>query len=169
MGGELRADSLAVSLLNLGANKLDYFVREAVDLTVEPTAAGSIVRLTIHLDNPTPTGQSGYVAGPSPALAGTLRAGDYRGMLAVTLPGGSAGVTMAGVDKVDVQGPDGPTRVVGATVILRRGESKDVRLQFTLPGNVGSMLIEPSARVPAAEWHYGPDSWQDDRPRTANW
>jgi hypothetical protein len=169
LGGELTSTSLAVSLLNTGGNKLDWFVRTDVSLAIQPGAASTVVRLSIRIVNTTPPGESGYVAGPNPALANVLSAGDYRGMFAVNVPGAAADIKVNGVDKVEVQGPDGPTRVVGATVVIRRGETEEITVEFELPGSVGSMLIEPSARVPPSEWHYEDDSWQDDRRRTANW
>ncbi|MGE0794210.1 MAG: DUF4012 domain-containing protein [Acidimicrobiia bacterium] len=169
MDGALTSDSLAVSLLNTGGNKLDWFVRTDVVMTSEPGEGGrTAVRLAVRIDNPTPEGESGYVAGPHPALVPLLRAGDYRGMLAVNLPGQADDIEVEGVDAVEVRGADGPTRVVGSTVVVRRGSTVEVTVRFTLPASVGSVLIEPSARVPAARWHYGGGAWQDDRRRVAN-
>jgi FtsP/CotA-like multicopper oxidase with cupredoxin domain len=116
-----------------------------------------------------PSGESSFVADPDPSLARTLAYGDYEGLLAVNVPGSAANVVVAGVDGVEVQGRDGPTQVVGATVVVRRGQTVSVTVSFELPGTVGTMLIVPSARVPAAEWQYGKDSWQDKDPHRSNW
>ncbi|HEY2333177.1 MAG TPA: DUF4012 domain-containing protein [Acidimicrobiales bacterium] len=169
MSGQLTPDTLAVSLLNTGANKLDWFTHLDDDLTIVPGATTTSVRVTVKISDLTPPTEASYVAGPNPALVGVVSAGDYRGLLAVTVPGAATDVKIDGVDSVDVAGRDGPTRVVGGTLIVRRGATRQVTVTFTLPGRVGSMLVEPSGRVPAAQWHDGPHSWQDVGPHVANW
>ena len=112
VGGGLTSRSVAVSLVNLGSNKLDPYVPVHVAVGTSPEGADTSVTLTVTAHNTTPPGQSQFIAGPSPGSS--LPYGAYSGVVATNVPGSAMHVTMNGVPSLAVDGPDGPTRVVGA-------------------------------------------------------
>jgi hypothetical protein len=167
MQGELEPDSLLVSLLNRGANKLDWFLDVEAELTVERARDGWDVSVEVEIANETPDGEPDYIAGPARGI--DLDAGEYRGILAVNVPGAARGARFDGVEELAVAGGDGPTRVVGFQLDLPRGESRTAILRFHLPAGADHLVVEPSARVPAISWHYGSSEWEDSASRVANW
>ena len=67
----LQEDSLAVSVLSRGANKLDYFLDVSADISTKSTASGTEVTVDIGLKNRTPAeGEPKYVPGPEHRRAG---------------------------------------------------------------------------------------------------
>jgi hypothetical protein len=168
MSGALQRDSLLVSVLNRGGNKLDWFLDVDAELATERRRGGTDVTVTISLTNETPAdGEPDYIQGPYPGL--DLDPGEYRGILTVNVPGDAQGSGFDGVDSLAVVGADGATRVVGFQLDLPRGETRTVVLRFHLPGGADHLVVEPSARVPGITWHYGSSDWEDSESRTAKW
>ncbi len=167
VGGDLSGSSLMVSVLNRGGNKLDWFLRVDADLSIVPTANGSqgVVRVTVR--NEAPAGEPLVVQGPHPDIE--ARAGEYVGILAVSLPGAAGGGRIDGVDRLGIVGPDGATRVVGTYFKLPRGQTRTFVVRFELSVRGGSMRVEPSARVPAMRWRFGSETWTDEVARTVDW
>jgi len=167
VGGELSGSSLMVNVLNRGGNKLDWFLRVDADLSIVPTANGSqgVVRLTIR--NEAPAGEPRVVQGPHPDI--DARAGEYVGILTVSLPGAAGGGRIDGVDRLGIVGSDGATRVVGTYFRLQRGSVRTFVIRFELSVRAGSMRVEPSARVPATRWRFGSQTWTDEIARTVEW
>jgi hypothetical protein len=165
--GSLTARSVAVNVVSQGGNKLDQFLPVSVDLTTRPSGTDTTVTLRTTLANRTPDGESEFVAGPFPGLP--LAYGDYSGVVADTLPGGATGVTMTGAGALTALGPDGPTRVVAAPIVIHQGGTATVVTTFRLAGTHGSMQLVPSARVPAVRWTYRGATVTDDRPVTFAW
>jgi hypothetical protein len=84
----------------------------------------------------------------------------------VTLPGDAGGARVDGVEALAVAGADGPTRVVGFQLRVDQGQSRTAVVRFTLPGDHGTVRVEPSARVPATTWTGPGDAWTDVTART---
>jgi hypothetical protein len=165
MDGSLPSDSVLVSLLNRGGNKLDWFMDLDAELSVQRASGGWEVAVEITMRNETPEGEPDYVAGPYPGL--DLVAGEYRGILAVNVPGAAEGAHFDDVDELAVAGADGATRVVGFQLEVARGEERTVTLRFRLPSTADHVVVLPSARVPGITWHYGSSAWEDSTSRTA--
>jgi len=165
--GGLQPDSLAVSMLNRGGNKLDTFLAVSSDLSFEPDGDGTRGTLRVVLENRVPPGEPAYIAGPA---AGSGVAKDvYLGLFTVTLPGSARNASIEGVAQLAVVGPDGPTRVVGMELAIPPGESRTVVVRFGLPGPQGSVLVEPTARFPATQWSSGSDRWADEGSHRVRW
>jgi hypothetical protein len=164
--GAMEPDSLAVSLLNVGANKLDQFLTVDADLATREVADGGIdVTVTLAVSNDAPEGLPPYVAGPDPST--DLVEGLYRGLVAVSSPGVGSRATIEGAGVPLVDGVDGPTRVNAVGYLeLPRGEERTITIRFRLPAGLGELVVEPSARVPPITWHAGHRTWQDTQPRT---
>jgi hypothetical protein len=146
-------DSLLLALVNGGATKLDYFLDVEAELTTAAGAQGTDAMLRVVVTNRVPEGEPVYVAGPfdrdSPP------AGQYKGTLAVTLPGDASGAVIDG-QPVAAAGPDGPTQVVATHFELPRGQTGQFSVRFQLPATRRGLWLEPAARVPALRWRlYG--------------
>lgn len=164
MAGDLGPDSLAVSVLNRGVNKLDAFLRVDAELTTVAAGGGTDVAVRIRLRNETPDGQPRYVTGPAPGFP--WEPGRYVGVLALDVPGAATGVRLEG-GAVVTAGPEGPVQVVATEVSIPKGQGTQVVVRFHLPQRHGRLAVEPSARVPGIAWRYGSGAWQDSRRRTA--
>jgi hypothetical protein len=150
IAGELHADSLAVSVMNFGGNKLDQFLQVDAALSVQTqSGGGSDARLDLRLHNGAPPGVAGYVAG-----SGTAE-GVYQGVLAVNVPGAGSLPLLHGITPTLALGLDGPTKVAAAGYFqIPRGQTLRVTVQFQLPSGVSEMSVEPSARVPPVTWSF---------------
>ena len=158
--GTLAEDTLLLSVLNRFGNKLDQFLD--VDATLDASVDGELRRVTVTVDltNTTPEGLPRYLAGP---YAEGAVAGEYGGILTLTMPAGAGNPTVDGARAV-LAGPDGPTRVIGAEVRVLRGASTTVTISFDLPVAWSSVDVVPSARVPPVDWTAGSRTWAGDRP-----
>jgi uncharacterized protein DUF4012 len=165
--GSVGADSLLVALLNRGGNKLDQYVQVGAHLELHPNGGHTDGLLWITLDNRAPLPQPAYIVGPHPDTG--LAAGEYLGILAVTLPGAAREGRFDGIGQLAVAGPDGPSRVIGVEVRVPTGTRKTLVARFRLPGRHGEMVVEPSARVPLETWRGPEDAWDDRSTRTVRW
>jgi len=145
--GSLTRDGLMVTIQNHTGNKLDWFLRPSVDLTVDKLPGDyRRVHVRIHIVNPAPRGQPRYVVGDGRLVP----VGAYRALVAVYLPGGAINVSMPG-RTVALVGPDGPMRVVGTRIDIPRMGSADVSVVFDLPPDARTIDLLPSGRVPPIE------------------
>ncbi len=155
-------DTLLLSVMNRGGNKLDSYLAVASDVTVEPAGDLWRVGVEVSLENTAPTGLPAYVAGPHPFT--DLAEGEYKGIVALTLPSGAGNVEIDGGVPAAL-GDDGPTRVAATEVRLPRGTATSVRFQFDLPTSWESVQVLSSGRVVPTQWSSGAEIWTDDVPR----
>lgn len=156
--GQLPQDSMLLSMINRGGNKLDPLLGIHADLSVREADGNRRLSVTISIDNTTPEGLPTYVAGPHPNS--DLAAGDYLGILALTLPGGAGNIEVSGTPAGFV-GEDGATRVVTTTVMIPRGGTSQSVIEFDLPDSWETIVVQPSARIPATSWTAGLLQWPD--------
>lgn len=161
--GHLSERSLSVALLNRGAEKLDSWLSTTTEVSTTPAGRGRR-RLTIRyrIVNDAPAEGPAYLVGPN--LDG-LAVGDHRGLVVANLPAGATDVTLRGA-RTFLDGGDGPTRVVGGELTLRRGQTANVTVTATLPAAVDRLVLEPSARIPRTEWVVEGRRYGRDRRRT---
>jgi hypothetical protein len=161
LAGRLKPDSLSLSIMNFGGNKLDQFLK--VDATILARVRGdgrSAVHVTVRIKNVAPTGLPGYVAGPYPGSG--AGEGVYQGMLGVNAPGGGSFPSLRGVGPLRVAGADGPTKAAAAGYFqIARGRTLKASVDFVLPPAVRSVEIEPSARIPPIRWRFSGRSVTD--------
>ncbi len=165
--GSLTPQSLAVSVVSRGGNKLDQFLYASVALATRTVGSDTAVTMTTHLTNRTPSEQAQFIAGPYPGLG--LTYGDYAGIVANNLPAAASHITMTGTGPLTAKGAEGPTWLVAGPVLLHAGASTTVVVHFRLPGVHGSMTVMPSARVPSEQWTYKGAHFTDERPVTLRW
>jgi hypothetical protein len=157
-GGALAPDSVMVSLLNRGRNKEDYFTYTNAGIQPHVTPSGTDVTMTIVVDNRSPATDVPYVIGPGGGIESVVRpgetvaAGDYVGVLAVTLPQRATDIRIADDPAPVVFGPDGPTMVIGEQYLIPRGSHRVVTVQFHLPVGTRSVRLQPAARFPSLFW-----------------
>jgi hypothetical protein len=168
--GTVPKNGVMVSLLSQGGNKLDQFVSTSVHVTSKATTVGIDVTLTVDLANTTPTGLPKYVAGPTNSPEDpTLGApeGVYAGILSVDVPGPAGGSKINnGAVPAIAAGADGNNRVIAGRFSIARGQKETFTVTFTLPRSGGTMIVEPSARIPSEQWTFGKSHWTDDSAHT---
>lgn len=167
LSGALQPDSLALSILNRGGNKLDPFLKVESELVTEPSAGGTDVTVRLTFTNEAPEGLSSYAAGPP--TGGTWARGEYIGLVTLNVPAAAEDARFVAGQFDSLQGADGPTRVIAAELRLLQGESTTLEATFRLRGERGRMTVEPSARVPAVAWSHGSQLWEDSARRVAKW
>ncbi len=167
VSGRLTSRSVGVGLVNLGGNKLDQYVPVHVDVTTSPSRTSTQVTMTIHVVNDTPPGQSSFIAGPFPGV--DVGYGGYSGLVTANVPGSANDITMTGSGPVAVLGPDGPTGVIAAPIVVNDGASATVVVRFRVPGAHGAMSVFSSARVPTVVWSAEGQTFSDSAPRTIRW
>lgn len=151
-------DTMLLSVLNRGGNKLDSYL--AITSTVTTAEAGDLrhVSVEVVLTNQAPPDLPPYVAGPHPFT--DMVEGEYKGIVALTVPAGSGNLEVTGGTPAAI-GRDGPNRLAATEVRLRRGDSAKVRFDFDLPESTGPITVLPSARVVPTTWTMGSGSWTD--------
>lgn len=162
--GHLTERSLAASLVNRSATKLDSWIETGVEVSSSPGPGGRrALAVALTIEN-TAQGDEGprYVVGPN--VEG-LAAGDHRGLVVVNLPAGTTDVEVEG-GEVFLLGGDGPTVVVAAEVTVPAGESATVVVRARLRSGLDELLLEPSARIPRTRWEVDGRAIERDRRRT---
>ena len=167
VSGSLSANSVDVSLINRGGNKLDQYVPINVAVTTTPAGSDTAVTMTTRLTNGTPPGQSQFIAGPFPGVPVTY--GGYFGLVAANLPAAASDISMTGAGPLAVKGGEGPTWVLAAPVTIADGATSTVVVHFRMPGLHGSMTVVPSARVPAEQWTANGHTFDDTAPAVITW
>ncbi len=165
--GTIAPDSLAVTVINRGGNKLDQYLPVSVGVGTQPSGTGTEVTVTTTLEDRTPDGQSQVIAGPYPGLP--VSYGEYTGIIAENLPAVASGITLSGAGPLSAKGGEGPTWLIAAPFTVTQGATRTVVVRFHLPGSHGSMTVVPSARIPAEQWTAGGRTISDARPEVVAW
>ncbi|MEO6318941.1 MAG: DUF4012 domain-containing protein [Acidimicrobiales bacterium] len=157
--GDLDADSLLIALNNRAAGKTDPFVRVDAAMTSETGDEAVEISVALCIRNGIPDGEPPTVTNDRPAIG--LSSGDYRAILTASLPAAARSVRFEGIETLNVAGADGPSQVIGYQLQLPRGTATEVVLRFELPATWSSLVVEPSARVPAIRWSDERGQWRD--------
>jgi hypothetical protein len=168
LDGRIRPTSLAVSLLNRGGNKLDPFLDEKIGVTTRSSGGRTQVTVQVDLTNTAPAGLPPYVAGGPQSGAG-LQPGEYGGILVVNVPSGAGEVGVTGGEYTSLAGADGPSQARGVYLRVPSGGTTRVTVTFVLSGEHGSMVLEPSGRVPPAAWTFNEKPYRLELRRTVHW
>jgi hypothetical protein len=160
MDGALDPDGLMLTVQNQTGNKLDWFVKPSMALSVEQHAGGwRRAHLRISIANPTPLGEPSYIAGDGKLVP----SGTDRTLVAVYLPAWATNVEMPG-RTVSVVGPDGPMRVIGARVDIARGSTVEIDVTFSVPPGEEQIVLLPSGRARAVPLRDGARWFSDATP-----
>ncbi len=157
--GSLTEDSMLLSVMNRGGNKLDPYLK--VTSTMSATVDGDLRHIVVEvtMDNTAPSDLSNYAGGPYPGS--DLAPGEYKGIVALNMPGGAGNITMSGGVPAAL-GEDGPTRMAATEVRMPPGTGTSTRFEFDLPVSWEEVEVLASARVPPTRWIAGSEAWTDD-------
>jgi len=169
VAGELTNDSLMAAIVSRSGTKLDQYLGVTCSLSVDTASGSSQAALTVTLANRTPPGQSQYIAGPYPGL-GTVY-GEYVGFVAVNIPADASSRFYAtGASGPPVAwGAEGPVWLLAVPVDVKAGRTQTVVVHFKMPGDHGSVTVEPSARIPPESWTFRHRSFTDATPVSLSW
>lgn len=168
VSGVLPGDGFMVSFDNRAGNKLDQFLEARTEITHTRAAdGGTDVEARITAANHTPDGLPRYVQGPYKVP--DFQAGEYRGILTVSVPGWADHVRLDGVSKLVAAGPDGTTRVIAGDMDVPRGQTGEYTVRFHVPKGYGHLAVVPSARYPTVAYVSGGHEWHDTAPRDVTW
>ncbi|MGI8982931.1 MAG: DUF4012 domain-containing protein [Acidimicrobiales bacterium] len=167
VAGSLSADSMLLSVVNRGANKLDRFLNVSSEASFTRAGPDTDVTLRVTLRNQVPPGEPDYVLGSDPGSG--VAPGVYLGIVTVNLPAEATGARFDDVGQLAVAGSDGATRVIGVQLQLDPGSERIVVARFRLPGRSGEIRVEPSARVPATAWTGPEGEWSDKSAHEISW
>jgi hypothetical protein len=142
--GALHPDGLMVTVQNIAADKLDWYIDPAVSIrsTQERSTGIWRVRLTVTIPNPTREGDTAGVESYKP----DYEPGVHRAMVAVYLPRAAFDIRAVG-GEVTEAGADPPMWMVAQRVFIEEGDERAVTFGFALPPERGGFLLLPSARV----------------------
>jgi len=161
--GHLTSSTVSVGLVNRSATKVDSWVGTTVALRTERNAReGTRLTIRYQVQDGSPAEGPKYLVGPN--IDG-LAAGDVRSLVMANLPAGSTRMTVQGARKF-LNGGDGPTHVLGADLIVRRGQTATVTITADLPPGLRQLELEPSARIPGTKWSLNGTNLGRDRRRT---
>ena len=161
MDGRLERDGFMATVQNHGGNKLDWYVRSSVELSVEhPEGRFRRVRAKIKIENLTPPGEPPYVAGNGAIVPKNV----YRAFVAVYLPGWATNVELVGREAL-VIGTDGPMRVIATRLDIGRAASEVVEVVFSVPPGMERILLLPSARPAPVPFRFGDRTVDDSAKR----
>ena len=165
IAGVLAPDSMLVTPMNRGGNKLDHFVDVAADLAMrhDDRDGTTAVTVTVNITNHAPEADVPYVMG----TGDTVARGDYPAILLVELPRNATTVSVDGQTPL-LGGPDGATsQALAFDVVVPRGTTITRTLRFRLPPGFPSLRVESSARATGIAWTGPGTTWNDgDGPHT---
>ncbi len=167
VSGQLTSTTLVSDLINRGGNKLDQYITMNSTLHLVTHGERTSATMSVSLRNNTPSGQSAYIAGPYPGSG--LRYGEYLGIVTANLPNDVRNLSVGAGETVVVNGQEGPTLLVGLTVDLLPGASRQITLHFSLPQSHGTLTVMPSARIPPETWSVDGQQFTDTTTHTISW
>lgn len=160
--GALSERSLLVSFQNASASKRDYYTDthvRIVPLDTETSALPRRFRAVATLDNPVVDPTAPYVD----SLNRFTPVGVHRAFVTFTLPQGVTDIEVVNGDLSSI-GTDGPTTVANLWLRVPEGTSGDVAIDFTVPDDLWTFEVLPSARIRPTTYEIGPVTIVDDEP-----
>ena len=142
--GGLNPASLMVTVQNIAADKLDWYIDPSVTMRAVPVSGSGAwnVRLTVRVPNPEREGDTAGVESYKEGYA----PGTHRALVAIYLP--SAAYDVRSLDlEFSESGADPPLWMVGKRIFIEEGEEKSVAIEFKLPADHPGVVLLPSGRV----------------------
>lgn len=167
ISGQIGPSSMLLGLSNLGANKLDPFLHLSARLSTRPIAGGTEATVSVDVVNTARGGHPSLVEGPAAGLG--LVAGQYLGLLQLSVPGSASALRVSPAPGGVVEGRQGRFSTIATQVSILPGSSQSFTFSFRLPPSTKSLYVLPSARMPANVWHYGKTSFSDATTSHISW
>lgn len=142
--GALHPGGLMVTVQNIAADKLDWYIDPTVTMRAVPeTGTGAWqVRLSVRVPNP-------ERSVTSPAIESFKEGYDdgiHRALVAVYLPAAAYDIRSLDLPYSE-SGLDPPLNMVGKRIFIAEGDTQTVALEFKLPPQQGGVVLLPSGRV----------------------
>ena len=160
--GALSERSLLVSFQNASASKRDYYTDTDVRIVPLDTGTGEPprrFRAVATLHNPVVDPTAPYVD----SLNRYVPVGVHRAFVTFTLPNGVSDIEVVN-GKLSSIGTDGPTTVANLWLRVPEGTSGDVAIDFTVPEDLWTFEVLPSARIRPTTYEIGPVTVVDEEP-----
>lgn len=158
---------IGVSLLNLGANKLDPYMEVGLEGNSSTNPDGTVhLSLRITVDNQTPEGLPDVVNGYYWETLGLATPRTYLGRIMLRLPESTVSIELdeESESELEVFGPDGNGVVAVTRVMIVDGESRVVTAEIDLDTTVDEFVLIPSARYPAVPVLWNGHELEDSGP-----
>ena len=157
--GRLRPNGLLVTSQELGASKLDYFVKQDVEVRARRTDDGVWrVTLAVSLRHLERGESSAYIEG------GGMYAepGEYGSFLVAYMPGDAYDIaSAAGFTNF---GRDGPMYAAATILRVPEATTEVVEISFSLPAGRDVLSVIPSTRLNGTTWRWGDNTQVDALP-----
>jgi hypothetical protein len=141
--GSLGPNDLMVSVQNVSASKLDFFIKPIVTMQVQQFSEHQRVDMYVTITNPRRPVTSAYIEGGTKCC---VVPGDQRVYLLWYLPAST--YNMVSYDpEFSTVGTDGGMRVVGMIYVVPYGQLSQVHISFFLPPKLTFVTLLPSSRV----------------------
>jgi hypothetical protein len=141
--GALGPDDLMVSVQNVSASKLDFFLKPIVTMHVQQFSEHQQVDMYVTVTNPRRPVTSAYIEGGTKCC---VVPGDQRIYLLFYLPASTYNMVSYNPEFSTV-GTDGGMRVVGMIYVVPYGQLSQVHISFFLPPRQTFVTLLPSSRV----------------------
>lgn len=156
--GSLGPDDLMVSVQNVSASKLDFFLKPIVTAQVQRFSDHQQVDLYVTVTNPRRPVSSGYIEGGTPCCNVP---GDQRMYLLFYLPASAYRITSF-TPRFSTAGTDGGMAVVGMIYIVPYSETAQIHISFFLPPSLTYVTLIPSSRVLPEQYYVNAGFHTDD-------
>ncbi len=141
--GAIGPDDMMVSVQNLSASKLDFFIRPTVTMTAELLSDHQQIEMDVTVTNPRRTTSSPYIEG---GLDCCVVPGDQRIYLLLYMPASAYNITSY-KPEFSTAGTDGGMTVAGVIYTVPYGQTSQIHFSFQLPLSQASVNLLPSSRV----------------------
>jgi hypothetical protein len=141
--GALGPDKLMVSVQNVSASKLDFFIKPIVTMQVQRFSDRQDIDMYVTVTNPRRPVTSPYIEGGTKCC---VVPGDQRVYLLFYLPASAYNIASHRPDFSTV-GKDGGMTVVGMIYIVPYGQTAQIHISFQLPTSQTYVTLVPSSRV----------------------
>jgi Protein of unknown function (DUF4012) len=141
--GALAPDDFMVSVQNVSASKLDYFIQPIVTMQTQQLADHQQIDMYVTVTNPRRATSSAYIEGGTDCC---VVPGDQRIYLLLYLPATAYNITSY-KPEFSTAGTDGAMTVAGVIYVVPYGQTTSVHFSFQLPLSQTSVNLVPSARL----------------------
>ncbi|MDQ1419901.1 MAG: hypothetical protein QOJ52_1863 [Acidimicrobiaceae bacterium] len=141
--GALGPNKMMVSVQNVSASKLDFFIKPIVTMQVQRFSEHQQVDMYVTLTNPRRPVTSPYIEGGTKCC---VVPGDQRIYLLLYLPASATNIRSYKPD-FSTAGTDGGMTVVGMIYVVPYGQTSQVHISFYLPPSQTFVILVPSSRV----------------------
>ncbi|MDH4145394.1 MAG: DUF4012 domain-containing protein [Acidimicrobiia bacterium] len=149
--GMLAPNEIGVGIINRGPDKLDPFLAVAADLAVVGRYADRTdVELTLDVTN-TATGDEPETVAFGANKELSQSPSEYRGVVAVTVPGEATNLRIAERTSYVVHGVDGPHQLAAVQVFVVPQQTERLVVRFSLPPDAVLPVLAPTGRLPEIE------------------